>query len=135
MRVELERGYTTARVKTGLFSSTELTTQDIRLTFAFTEEEIAVIASGLGDYLFYEAPLDPILIAENPKREQQWKDAGINQIPVRALVQSPVQFYRYKNLIEANNGEANLLRALEELKAAIEAHKGHGKPGPRVIDL
>ena len=61
MRIKIERGTTTARIKRGFFARQDITTQDIRLTIDFTEEERATIAmGGLADYAFMEEPDDPI---------------------------------------------------------------------------
>jgi len=124
MRIKIERGATNAKVKTGLFSSRQFTTADIRLTVDFLEEEKAVIAqSGLANYLFYDAPPDPTITANDRERNQGWINLGLGQIKVESLLGGPVLFH-YENQVLANKAEADLKQALSDLKGMMV----HGRP-------
>jgi len=119
MDIEIERGNTTAQVKTGFFSSRQFTTHDVRLTVDFAEEEKAIIVqSGLAEYVFYECPPDPILTGGDPKFVAQWSETALGRIQVGALLRGPIIFH-YENLVLANKGEADLGVALRNLKGAM----------------
>jgi len=123
MDIEIERGDTTAKVKTGLFSSRQFTTHDIRLTVTFAEEEKVIIAqSGLANHVFYECPPDPILTGFDPKFIAQWSETALGRIQVSTLLRGPIIFH-YENLVLANKGEVDLEEALRNLKGAMASGK------------
>ena len=133
MRVKLERGQTTAKVKTGLFSSVFVTTHDIRITIDFTEEDRATLAqSGLTEYAFYQKPPDPIMVAARTSTPEQWEQFGLGQISVGSLLEDNSRIIHYKNLLEANRGEMELEAAVQTLKEAILVGKPP-KQSSRVI--
>ena len=123
MRIKIERGTTSARIKRGFFARQDITTQDIRLTINFTEEERATIAAaGLAEYSFMEEPEDPIERIVYPNYTQMRKEDGTNVILVSRLMGAPV-ILRYANLLQANQGEAAIREACQNLKAGIEGGK------------
>ena len=136
MRVKFERGQTTAKVKTGIFSSVMVTTHDIRLTVNFSEEEQATIAqSGLADYAFCQIPPDPIMIAQTVVTKESWEIFALGQISVGTLLENNQRIIHYPTLLEANMGEAALKEALQQLKKAIVASKPPEPGDPTTIEL
>src|SRR5947209_4804648 len=103
MRATLERGQTKAKVKTGLFSSKIVETNDIRITIDFTEEERATMAvSGLRDYALYQTPPDPIMIAQTIVTKEKWEQFSLGQISVGSLLKDNQRIIRYATLLDAN---------------------------------
>jgi hypothetical protein len=120
MRVRIDRECEERRVRTGWFSRAPIPAYLLSLTVHFSEEERFLLKhSGIGQYVFFRAPIPPDVT--DPDVVKEMKAANHGLFFVRDLLMMPEKTLIgvWPDVIAADEAEIAIRLKLEELAAQI----------------
>jgi hypothetical protein len=125
MRVRIDREREERTIATGWFARTRIPTYCFSLTITFTEEERYLVRhTGIGRYVFFQAPIPPEIT--DPEKIKALKAQDFGLFLVRDLLRfgAKTQLGVWPDLIAADEGEAAARAKLEELAEQLSRAGG-----------
>jgi hypothetical protein len=125
MRVRIDREREERKIATGWFARTRIPAYCLFLTIHFSEEERYLIRhTGIGPYVFFQAPIPPDVT--DPEKITAMKAADYGLFLVRDLLGCGVKTLLavWPDLIAADEGEAVVRAKLEELAERLTRGRG-----------
>ena len=125
MRVRIDRERQERKIATGLFARARIPAYCLYLTINFSEEERYLIRhTGIGRYVFFQAPIPPDVT--DPEKIKAMKAADYGLFLVRDLLSFGVKTLLaiWADLIAADDGEAVARLKLEEIAEQLARARG-----------
>src|ERR1700733_10836803 len=125
MRVRIDREREERKIATGWFARTRIPAYCLFLTIHFTEEERYLIRhTGIGRYVFFQAPIPPDIT--DPVEVKKLKGADYGLFLIRDLLRFGVKTLLgiWPDLIAADEGEAAARKKLDELAEQLARARG-----------
>jgi hypothetical protein len=125
MRVRIDREREERKIVTGWFARTRIPAYCLFLTIHFTEEERYLIRhTGIGRYVFFQAPVPPDVT--HPDQIEKLKAADFGLFLTRDLLgfSTKTLLAVWPDLIAADEGEAAARGKLEELAEQLSRARG-----------
>ena len=116
MRVRIDRAREERKIATGWFARARIPAYCLSLTIHFTEEERYLVRhTGIGRYVFFQAPISPDVT--DPEKIKAMKAADYGLFLVRDLLGfgEKTMLAVWPDLIAADYGEAVVRLKLEEI--------------------
>ncbi len=120
MRVRIDREREERKIATGWFARAHIPAYCLSLTIHFTEEERYLIRhTGIGRYVFFQAPIPPDVTDPEEIKKLKSEDAGL--VLVRDLLGFGVKTVLavWPDLIAADDGEITVRLKLDELAEQV----------------
>lgn len=120
MRVRIDREREERRVPTGWFARAAIPAYCVSLTIHFTEEERFLLKqAGIGNYVFFRAPIPPDIVDPDTIKKMKAEDYGL--LFVRDLLRfgQKTLIGVWPDLIAADDAETSIRLKLEELAAQL----------------
>ena len=116
MQVLIDRRRLTDRVNAGWFARRDQPAYQIWLGISFSEQErFLIIHTGLGAYVFLQAPIPPHITSEREITKLRAEKFGLTFVRDLLRFSSPTLIGTWPDLIAADNAEAAIRAKLEEL--------------------
>ena len=125
MRARIDREREERKIATGWFARTRIPAYCLFLTIHFTEEERYLIRhTGIGRYVFFQAPIPPDVT--DPDQIKKLKAADFGLFLIRDLLGfgAKTLLAIWPDLIAADEGEAAARAKLEELAEQLARARG-----------
>jgi hypothetical protein len=125
MRVRIDREREERKIVTGWFARARIPAYCLSLTVNFSEEERYLIRhSGIGRYVFFQAPLPPDVTDPEEIKKLKAQDFGLFLVRDLLGFGSKTLLAVWPDLIAADEGEAAVRLKLEELAEQLARAKG-----------
>jgi hypothetical protein len=125
MRVRIDREREERRVPTGWFVRATIPAYCIHLTIQFTEQEAYLLRhTGVGHYVFFQAPIPPDVTDPEEIKKLRAKDFGLFLVRDLFAFRAKMQLGVWPDLFAADEAEAGLRLRLEELAEQLARGSG-----------
>ena len=125
MRVRIDREREERKIATGWFARARIPAYCLFLTIHFTEEERYLIRhTGIGRYVFFQAPIPPDVTDPEEIKKLKAQDFGLFLVRDLLGFGDRTLLAVWPDLIAADEGEAAVRLKLEELAEQLARAKG-----------
>ena len=125
MRVRIDREREERKIATGWFARTRIPTYCLSLTVSFSEEERYLIRhTGIGRYVFFQAPIPPDVTDPETIKKLKAEDFGLFLVSDLRGFGVKTLLAIWPDLIAADEGEAAVRLKLEELAEQLARAAG-----------
>ena len=125
MRVRIDREREERKIATGWFARTRIPAYCLSLTVSFSEEERYLIRhTGIGRYVFFQAPIPPDVTDPETIKKLKAEDFGLFLVSDLRGFGSKTMLAVWPDLIAADEGEAAVRLKLEELAEQLARAAG-----------
>ena len=125
MRVRIDREREERKIATGWFARTRIPAYCLSLTVSFSEEERYLIRhSGIGRYVFFQAPIPPDVTDPETIKKLKAEDFGLFLVSDLRGFGVKTLLAIWPDLIAADEGEAAVRLKLEELAEQLARAAG-----------
>jgi hypothetical protein len=125
MRVRIDREREERKIATGWFARTRIPAYCLSLTVSFSEEERYLIRhTGIGRYVFFQAPIPPDVTDPETIKKLKAEDFGLFLVSDLRGFGVKTLLAVWPDLIAADEGEAAVRLKLEELAEQLARAAG-----------
>ena len=125
MRVRIDREREERKIATGWLARTRIPAYCLSLTVSFSEEERYLIRhTGIGRYVFFQAPIPPDVTDPETIKKLKAEDFGLFLVSDLRGFGSKTVLAVWPDLIAADEGEAAVRLKLEELAEQLARAAG-----------
>lgn len=125
MRVRIDREREERKIATGWFARARIPAYCLSLTINFTEEERYLIRhTGIGRYVFFQAPIPPEVTDPEKIKELTAKDFGLFLVRELLGFGTKTLLAVWPDLVSADEGETAARMKLEELAEQLARARG-----------
>ena len=125
MRVRIDREREERKIATGWFARARIPAYCLSLTVNFSEEEQFLVRhSGIGRYVFFQAPIPPDVTDPEEIKNLKAQDFGLFLVRDLLGFGGKTLLAVWPDLIAADEGEAAVRLKLEELAEQLVRAKG-----------
>jgi hypothetical protein len=125
MRVRIDREREERKIATGWFARTRIPAYCLSLTVSFSEEERYLIRhTGIGRYVFFQAPIPPDVTDPETIKKLKAEDFGLFLVSDLRGFGVKTLLAVWPDLIAADEGEAAVRLKLEELAEQLARATG-----------
>jgi hypothetical protein len=125
MRVRIDREREERKIATGWFARTRIPAYCLSLTVSFSEEERYLIRhTGIGRYVFFQAPIPPDVTDPETIKKLKAEDFGLFFVSDLLGFGVKTLLAVWPDLIAADEGEAAVRLKLEELAEQLARAAG-----------
>ena len=125
MRVRIDREREERKIATGWFARTRIPAYCLSLTVSFSEEERYLIRhTGIGRYVFFQAPIPPDVTDPETIKKLKAEDFGLFLVSDLRGFCVKTLLAIWPDLIAADEGEAAVRLKLEELAEQLARAAG-----------
>ncbi len=125
MRVRIDREREERKIATGWFARTRIPAYCLSLTVSFSEEERYLIRhTGIGRYVFFQAPIPPDVTDPETIKKLKAEDFGLFLVSDLRGFGVKTLLAIWPDLIAADEGEAAVRLNLEELAELLARAAG-----------
>jgi hypothetical protein len=125
MRVRIDREREERKIATGWFARTRIPAYCLSLTVSFSEEERYLIRhTGIGRYVFFQAPIPPDVTDPETIKKLKAEDFGLFLVSDLRGFGVKTLLAIWPDLIAADEGEAAVRLKLEELAEQLARAAG-----------